>query len=79
MELQQTGEQLVYLFSQCHFELQPAGERPRRDLEDLISMLFIEDDPHSATTIRILLEYFSNDQSYWGKPIISSDVDKWLK
>lgn len=79
VEFQETGEQLIYLLSQCYFELQPAGEGPRRDLEDLISLLFIEDDSHSATTIRILLERFANDQSYWGRPIISSDVDKWLR
>ena len=44
VEFQETGEQLIYLLSQCHFELQPAGEGPRRDLEDLISLLFIEDE-----------------------------------
>lgn len=78
-EFQETGERLVYLLSQCHFELEPTGEERRRALEDLISLLFLVDDSHSATTIRILLERFANDQAYWGKPIIASDVDKWLK
>lgn len=79
IEFQEIGERLIYLLSQCHFELEPMSEERRRDLEDMISLLFIEDDSHSAGTIRILLERFANDQSYWGKEIIASDVAKWLE
>lgn len=77
-EFQETGESLVNLLSRCYFELEPMGEESRRRLESLISLLFIEDAAHSAATIRILLERFSNDQAYWGKPISASDVAGWL-
>lgn len=55
IEFQETGDQLIYLLSRCYFELEPIGEEPRRELERLISMLFVEDGTHSVTTIRILL------------------------
>lgn len=45
----------------------------------MISVLFVENDSHSSTTIRILLERFANDQSYWGKPIHALDVVNWLE
>lgn len=78
-EFQASGEQLVHLLRHCYFELEPTGEERRRELESLISLLFIEDDSHTAITIRILLERFANDKSYWGKPICAFDVINWLE
>lgn len=77
-EFQETGGSLVYLLSRCYFELEPMGEEHRRGLESLISLLFVEDASHSISTIRILLEHFSNDQAYWGKPIYAPNVVDWL-
>lgn len=79
IEFHETGTSLVHLLSRCYFELEPMGEEHRRGLESLISLLFVEDTTHSTTTIRILLERFSNDQAYWGKPIYASNVVAWLK
>jgi len=78
-EFQEAGKQLIYLLSQCHFELEPTGEERCRELESLISLLFVEDFSHTVTTIRILLERFANDRAYWGKQIFASDVVKWLE
>lgn len=78
-KFQASGDQLVYLLSHCYFELEPMGEEHRRGLEDIISILFVEKKSHSSETIRILLERFANDKSYWGKPIYASDVIGRLK
>ncbi len=78
-KFQETGTQLVYLLSHCYFELEPIGDEHCRWLESIISILFVEDSTYSASAIRILLERFANDQSYWGKPICESDVVAWLE
>lgn len=78
-KFQETGTQLVYLLSHCYFELEPIGDEHCRWLESIISILFVEDSTYSASAIRILLERFANDQSYWGKPICETDVVAWLE
>lgn len=78
-KFQETGPKLIYLLSHCYFQLEPLGEENQRSLESMISVLFVENDSCSSTTIRILLERFANDQSYWGKPIHALDVVNWLE
>lgn len=78
-KFQETGTQLVYLLSHCYFELEPIGEEHRRRLESLISIIFVENDSCSASAIRVLLERFANDQSYWGKPICELNIVNWLE
>jgi hypothetical protein len=79
VHFQTSGSELVYILSHCYFELQPAGEENKRTLEDWISLLFVIENSHSVESIRILLERFANDQSYWGKPICVADIVKWLE
>ncbi len=78
-KFQAKGKELIYLLSRCHFELEPTGEESRRQLESIISILFVEDGSCSSEAIRTLLERFANDQSYWGKPIHAYEVSDWLK
>lgn len=78
-KFQVSGSELVYILSHCYFELWPVGEENKRTLEDWIYILFIVDNFHNVESIRILLERFANDQSFWGKPICATDVSKWLE
>ena len=78
-KFQTSGPELIYLLSHCYFQLEPTGEGTRQSLERIISALFIENNCCSSATIRILLERFANDQSYWGRPIRATDVVNWLE
>ena len=78
-KFQTSGPELIYLLSHCYFQLEPTGEGTRQSLERIISALFIENNYCSSATIRILLERFANDQSYWGRPIRATDVVSWLE
>ena len=65
----------VQLLSRCYFEKYFAGTEAEQDLEERIGFLFTG----KASTVRVLLEEYVNDNHHYGRPITANDVLRYLE
>ena len=68
-----------FLLQRCFFEQIPDSREQTRKLEQLLSLIFVEETEGQASAILVALENSINENKKWGQPLAATDIVNLLK